>query len=159
MDLRLNKKNNDELGLTFIEVLIAILILGMSISTILGLQFSVMEQALQDKNQRIAMLIARNVLSAIEIDPSSFSNKHINKPASSIIKDFIGNINLDKEELAQYNNFNVELNIQETEIPMITGENIDFIAMKEIHLTVFWGDLDNEQTNVVYFSRAETPQS
>ena len=59
--------NKNLRGFTLIEVVIAVLILSAALVTLLGLQSSILHRALRDEEKQHAMLLARTILSAIEV--------------------------------------------------------------------------------------------
>lgn len=147
-------KNKNEFGLTLIEVLVAVLVLGMSISTIFGLQSSILRRTLQDKNQRTAMLLARTILAKIEIDPDEFSTQDTSMTAAHFIKQKIGDYGYDKESLKEAENYDVFLTIKNQEVPIFSEESgLDIAEMKEIRLKIYWGEADDESIEVVLYTK------
>lgn len=143
-----------ELGLTLVEVLVAILILGLSVSTILGLQSSILRRTLQDRYQRTAMLLARTILAKVEIDPDEFSTQNISMSADRFIRQKIGDYGYDKESLIDAENYNVSLSVKDQEIPVFSEEaGLDIAEMKEIRLNIFWGDANDENIDIIFYCK------
>ena len=167
MDLQLKaeRERASELGLTLIEVLISVLILGLAISTIMGLQGSILRRSIQDRNQRSAMLIARSVLAAIEKDPEAVEEQNTIKPADKLLQELLGDDGIEifksnkKDEGPNddllLNDYKISLNAQNMEVPIPnTDQNsIQLAYLREFKVTVYWGEESDENLEVLYFAR------
>lgn len=137
-------------GFALVEILIAILILGTSLVTLLSLQSSAVQRALRDRNQKNAMLVARSVMSAIEIDPDQVETQDTTMPAGEMIAQLIrSQRDRQDQEIQDFlNTFEANLRVEEVFIPLPGQEPI---LMKKVLLILYWGDGPAEQMQTVYF--------
>lgn len=144
------KRSAKAAGFALVEILIAILILGTSLVTLLSLQSSAVQRALRDRNQKNAMLVARSVMSAIEIDPDQVEYQDTTMPAGEMIAQLIRSQSdrQDEQILEFLNTFEANLRVEEVLVPLPGQEPI---LMKKVLLILYWGDGPTEQMQTVYF--------
>ncbi len=150
-------RSKHERGLTLMEVLIAVLILAFSVTTILGLQSSIVMRALRDKNQRQAMLMARSILAAIEMDPEKVPAQETTKPARELLKNLIPEQKADRDAADGQQLLMATLSAADREFP-VPGKELQIVSLKEIRLRVFWGQNPDEQLDVVYYAPRRVEQ-
>lgn len=136
---------NREIGFTLIEVTFAVLILASSLVTLLGLQSSVLQQAVRDKNKERALLIGRRILSVFESSSDMIEPREVQGDISKIVNDFALPDGDEVTKLQQLN-YTGKLSISEWGIP-----NLDPRAMKRIALTISWGASSLDSLELVYF--------
>lgn len=143
-------------GFTLIEVIFAIVILSGSLIVLLGLQSSAIDKALRDRNQLDAMLLARNILAALEIQEDIIDNS-VQGSALQLIKDFNAVPAEDYEELERFSDFQADLQIEDWQTPAELAEQISDAGplMKKLYLKIFWSDLPDDQIEIVYFVPAK----
>ena len=151
-----NPNIHNSAGFALIEILMAILILGMSLTTLLSLHSSAVQRTLRDRSQKNAMLIARSIMSAIEVDPEQVEGQD----TTMVVKDMLEQLlpsrseSTDKELDLFLENFEANLRVEEVLIPIPGGEPV---LMKKIMLLIFWGDGPAEQLQTLFFVRQELP--
>ncbi len=142
------KNHSSQSGLTLPEVIIAIVLFAGAMITILGLQSSNLARANEDKNKIKAMLAAREILAAIEIqeDPIPLGTQEgtVEKVLSSLID------LPERPEDSIYGNLLVTMNISNVALPLL-GE----AAMQKVEIVVSWGDLPFESFRTSYFIPGE----
>lgn len=158
MDLYSRQKINKS-GFTLVEVIFAIVILTSSLVVLLGLQSSAIDKALRDRNQLDAMLLARSLLSALELEfkekpPESSS---VDSSVIQLLQDHNAVPPEDIAELEGFADFKAELRIEDWQTPPQLAEQIqtDKALMKKLYLRVYWSDLPDDQVDVVYFFPAK----
>ena len=151
----LNKK---EKGFTLVEIAIAILILATSLTVMLGLEQSSIQQTLNDQNKRIALSYARKIMSYIDIPGGDASNGekkidiNVEEERESSLLEFLkeNEINYDIDDEGddikdRLENFHV---ILKTSYPELAGiDKSEIIILVE--LTIFWGESKKEQVKLV----------
>ena len=139
---QLRKKKLD--GFTLIEILIAILIFGVAFVSFFGIQSAALKATALSRDRFDAMLIAKNILSYIEIAEDEITNVNtdgsINDLSRSLSK---GVIKFDPEMVKKYK---AKLNIG-----FFKFQGIDNDALRKISLTVYWGPNPEQSIDVDYF--------
>lgn len=138
------------------EVLVAILVLAFAVSTVLGLQSSLAKRSFRDRNQRQAMLVARSILAAIEMDPSKVEKFRGTKRATELMSQIVPQKQTDKDAAAELENYMAALDVAEREVfvPPTPDGLPQFAMMKEIRLKIFWGEDIDDELDVIYFAPA-----
>lgn len=137
---------------TLMEVLVAVLILAGSLMTLLGMQTTIIERTIRDRNQRQAMLIARSILAAIEIDPESIETQETTVDADKLLRTLTMQAERDDEASEILQDFQARLLVDTLEIPIKEDQ---LIIMKQVLLTLFWGEENDEKLDVVFFMPLE----
>ncbi len=135
-------------GFTLIEVTLAIVILAGSFTILIGLQSAIIERTVRDNNQKQAVMIARQILAAIESEEASSNPVPLQEttaPVQDILDSILG-APFEIPTTLRLEPFQASLMVAYAGIPGVADE-----ALKRIDLTVFWGDSINEQLHVVLF--------
>jgi hypothetical protein len=135
-------------GLTLIEVIFAIILFAGAMITILGLQSSNLSRTLEDKNKIRAMLAAREILAAIEIQEETLEPGNRSGSVEDIIAGLI-NHPKDKEN-SPHQGLLAQLDIENVALPEIGPT-----ALQKTTVTVSWGDLPFEQFKTSFFLSGE----
>lgn len=144
-----NNKGKNE-GFTLIEVIFAIIILASSLTVLLGLQSAAVSKGLRDRNQLQAMLLAKNILAAIEIKPE-VDETNTTETVARLLEDFNAVPSLDDTEKESYNGMYAKLVIEEWQNPDILTDKVNENVLKRVYLKIFWGDFPEDQMEIVYF--------
>jgi Tfp pilus assembly protein PilV len=144
--------NLKEEGFALVEVLISIMILGMSFVVLLSLQTAAVRKTIRDRNHQDAMLVARSIMSAIEIDIDRLEEQEINMPAQQMIRELIGSESNEQDEAEEefLNKYNANLSVTKTEIP-VPLPNIEPIRLKKILLNLTWSENPQDRLETVFF--------
>ena len=151
MDLR-PKQEMKAAGFTLMEVTIALLVLASALVVLLGLQSSSVQRAVRDRSQQEAMLAARSILAAIEIGAEDLETQDTTDSAAALFEKLTGGARQDEEDRLS-EKYQANLRVEELEIPVPNtdpkfAENP--IRLKQVILTVFWGESPNDQLRVVF---------
>ncbi len=139
-------------GFTLIEVIMAVVILSGSLVVLLGLQSAAVSKALRDRNQLKAMMAARQILAAIEIQ-SETEPRSETETVYRLMENLNALPTADEELQELYNNMNAELEIAEWPNPealsALTDGESNFL--NRVRLRIFWGEFPDDQLEIVYF--------
>jgi prepilin-type N-terminal cleavage/methylation domain-containing protein len=138
---------------TLIEVSIAILILAGALIVLLGLQSSLISRTLADERSQQAMLLARRILTAIELESEGLPVEERRFDGLKALEEFdmLGDERQDSERLRD---FMVTLKVDSVGLPGVGEE-----AMRRVDLSVAWGGGSaSEQIEVLYFVPIEPKQ-
>ncbi len=148
-----NPSKANELGFTLIEITLAILMLGGALTVFLGLQTAAVQKALRDKQQFKAMLLARSLMSGIELNNNNIDEQETIKSAYDRLEEL--NIPVDEKEENQYDRFETILKVEKILIPLPIPDPSGLpqdIEMKKFVLTLTWGDNPEDTFDITYFS-------
>ena len=147
-----NKPRNSA-GFTLIEIIIAVMILAVSLTTLLGLQSSATQTAIQTRNKQEAILTSRAIMSAIEYAGGVIKNQSTKGSASDVALRF-----LSQEATAP-------IVAQEKRIPLTAAltiedwpmEGLPANSLKKVTLTIGWGPKPEDSVTTYYFVAAKIP--
>ncbi len=133
--LALTPRIRGQAGFTLIEITVAIVILATSLIILLGLQSSSVQRAVYDRNAQQAMLIAREILSAIDIakDPGLLGEA-FGSP-EEVLRDVLGSASLPADGLDPAGKFDVDLKFEEIELPI---PNLGSEHLRKATLAIRW---------------------
>ncbi|NMC61975.1 MAG: type II secretion system protein [SAR324 cluster bacterium] len=142
-----------ENGFTLLEIIIAVAILSTSLVTLLGLQSSIMQQAIKDRDRQNALLVGRRVLAALETseNPIAVGVK------SGRIREILAGFAASEDDRSTGNDpaldLQSELQVDYLKLPGVESEQ----AIKKVVLRIFWGSSVEDSLEVLYLS-PETDQ-
>ena len=141
-------KINNISGFTFIEILIALIILGSATTIIFSLQSANVSATVRDSQAQKAILIARSIMSQIESIEETIENTNKNGTAFTILDSLNAPVppNMGMRELET---FTANLVIEYWNVPNI--EEIPKSSLRRVLLTVAWGDTDRDKVEFYYF--------
>ncbi|NLF26237.1 MAG: hypothetical protein GX589_11355 [Deltaproteobacteria bacterium] len=146
---------------TLIEVTIALLVLASSLVVLLGLQTSSVQRSLRDRAQQEAMLAARSILSAIEINSTDLEAQDTTDSAAELLRKLTKAHSAPQTELLP-DKYQANLRVEDLEIPVPNtdpkfAENM--IGLKQVLLTIFWGERPDQELRVVFLVPSEIKKS
>lgn len=144
-----------ERGFTFIEVIIAVMLLAAAMSVLIGLESSAVQRLIYDRNTQQAMLAARRIMSMIEIheDDLSFANQ-LQGPVLTVLNQLGAPISGNEQERIALESLNASVMIEPWTPP---GNNIDENSMNRVTLSIAWGPTPDEAFTIMYFIPAPEP--
>jgi len=145
---------------TLMEVTIAVLILSTALITLLGLQSSLLTRSLRDEEKQQAMLLARSILSAIEVKNRDIDTQDSTSTVDELLDKLALNIRDEgSEETLKKFDFMARLKVENVSIKDLK-ENV----MKSVSLTIYSSDASIDQDGkiqdafeVVYLIALEDP--
>jgi prepilin-type N-terminal cleavage/methylation domain-containing protein len=138
-----------ERGFTFIEVIIAVMLLAAATSVLIGLESSAVQRLIYDRNTQQAMLAARRIISMIEInqDDLSLANQ-LQGTVPTVLNQLGVPAGNDEQERLALESLNASVLIEPWTPP---GNNIEENAMNKITLNIAWGPTPDEVFTILYF--------
>lgn len=140
---------------TLIEITIAILILASGLVILLGLQSSSIARAVRDRDKLQAMLLARQVLAAIESAKEPVQNQERVSSAEAMLEELLPE---GRKVAAYYDNslrrFQLRLKVGNWELPI---PNFPPQQVKRLDLTVAWSNSPLDSLTITYFIPEEPP--
>ena len=135
-------------GFTFIEIMIALIILATAVSTLLGMQGAAIARTVRDKDAQQAMLLARRIMASIEaIPPGVNLDPFEDKPALSALQQFGIPDPADEASKQALSPFKVSMGIGDLTLPL---PNVEEQPLTKINLQIYWGSQPDEMFSVTY---------
>jgi Tfp pilus assembly protein PilV len=123
-------------GFTLMEVTIAVLILSTALITLLGLQSSILKRSLRDEEKQQAMLLARTILSAIEVKNKDIDDQDSTTTVEALFEKLQLNLKDEgNEENIKKFSFMAHLKVENVSVKDV-GDNL----MKSVSLTIYSKD-------------------
>ncbi len=135
-------------GFTLIEVVVAVIILGGSLLVLLGLQTSIVERTFRQSKEQKAVLIAREILSAIEVSDNPIQEGVFEGAPEDVIKNFLPNNKEEEIEDTDKTEFLARVEITNWTLP---GAEV-VMVMNKFNVEVSWGPNDNERVKALFFA-------
>ncbi len=136
-------------GFTLIEVALALVILGGSLVVLLGLQSSIIQRTIRDTRKQRAMLLAREILSAIEASQTPPVPQTTDGSVSDVLEVQLTTPDTNRKENPEDREFVAKLDVTLVGIPNVAPD-----AMRKVVLTISWGPGDLDQFTTVYFTQS-----
>ncbi len=142
------RKIVSDAGFTIMEIIIAVLVLAIGLTTLIGLQTASVDQTLRDRSREIALLAGRRILAQIEADEDGVELANQEKRLDQLLKEFTGDVGdtISDAELRELQAFNARLEIVNWGIEQLNPE-----AMIKVILQISWGASDLDSVELVYF--------
>jgi prepilin-type N-terminal cleavage/methylation domain-containing protein len=137
-------------GFTFIEVTVALALLAVAASILIGMQGAAVRRTLRDTNAQTAMLVARRIMASIEIlSDAEFS---LATQSNSPVKDLMQQLNIsgigERTESPALDAMTASVSVDDIEIPIPMNESVE--QMRRIVLRLSWGTGSDESIQLVY---------
>lgn len=141
-----NFADQQEAGLTLLEIMISLILLAGALIILLGLQTSVLARTGEDQQRLTAMLLARQILAVVESSEEPLENETMEGSIATVL-DKLGAPDPDDEQrLRKMSAYQAHLRIQDLPIP-----NIEGAIMKHLVLSISWGARPDDVFKVDYF--------
>lgn len=144
-EVRKHRQKSNESGFTLLEVTIAVVILSMSLITLLGLEGSVVQQTVRDRQRQEALLVGRRILAALEVSEEPPVPGTQTMRAGELLKSLL-NVEEDKRRDPSLD-MPVTMKVDFWKLPGV--ENPE--AVKKVVLTIEFGPSELDTLDVVYF--------
>lgn len=144
-----NKGAHSSAGFTLLEIIIAVMVLAVSLTTLLGLQSSATDEAIRTRNKHRAMLAAREVMAALENEGGDLKPSKINGSIDDILDRYM------PEGLKKEGSKEESLPLMgELEIAFWNIKSLPENSLLKATLKVYWSNNPQDEINVVYFIAA-----
>ena len=134
-------------GFTLIEVVIALVILGSAMVVLLGLQSSILKRTIEEQRKQRAMLLARQVMTAVESQDDLPIEGSLTGRIDEILSGLHMISNTDQTLSDDDLTFRAEFNTSDWGIPGVADK-----AMRKFELIMRWGEAPDESLTVIYFT-------
>lgn len=140
-------KKKSQKAFTLIEITIAVFMLASALVVLLGLEQSNISRTLNDQNRKIALGLARKVMSAIELEKIEIN---VDEEKDGKVLDFFkqNNIEYDKDEKDRLENFSVVLKASSPNLAGFEQDNL----IKLIELKISWGETHRESLSIIRYT-------
>ena len=129
------KLKRSSAGLTLIEVIFAIILFAGAMITLLGLQSSNLARTREDRNKVRAMLAAREILSAVEIQDEPLDVGSKDGSVDDIFDGLVPKAPKSESATDPHDGLSARLEVENFALPDI-GET----ALQKVTVSIFWGD-------------------
>jgi len=144
----MRRTSHNQSGFTFIEVMVALIILASAAGILIGLQSSAIARTIRDKNAQHAMLLGRRIMASVEaMGPQGLVGDFEGEPALNALQKWTipePTEDSDKKALAP---FYVSLTSEDLVLPL---PNISQDPMKKMLLRISWGKEVDETFIIMY---------
>ncbi len=143
------RSRRSQRGFTLAEITIAVLVLSAAVIVMISLQSASVDSSFRDERRQKALLAARAIFSALEIQEDPPENIDITGSLADIIKkqDALKGLT-DWNELKVLNPFQAHLTIQNAPLPI---KQIPQDALKKVSLQVSWSGSSADMVELFYF--------
>ncbi len=144
----MRRTSKNESGFTFIEVMVALIILASASGILVGMQSSAIARTIRDKNAQQGMLLARRIMASIEtLGPTGLVGNFDNEPALNALQKWTIPDPTDDAEKKALAPFSVSMSSDDLVLPLPnTSQN----PMKKVLLRVSWGQEVDESFIIMY---------
>jgi prepilin-type N-terminal cleavage/methylation domain-containing protein len=132
-------------GFTVIEIVIATALLAISLATYLGVQSAIVGGVLRSRNEFTASLIARSILSGIELRGAAADLKSGDYSTEQAYEQFKLPYPDSEVERAALSRFSVKLQAEPWKLTS------DVEGLTQITLDIIWGDESRDKVQYTYF--------
>jgi len=147
--LALSKKDSQS-GFTFIEVTVALALLAVAASILIGMQGAAVKRTLRDISAQEAMLVARRIMASIELLKDSDAS--LPSQSSGSVRDLLQQLNItgigEKPGSSAIDRMTASISVDELQIQMPYEEKLE--QMKLVTLKLSWGPGSDEWIQLVY---------
>jgi len=142
-------EHHQEQGFTFVEVIVALTLLAVAASLLIGLEGAAVRRTMRDTQAQQAMLAARRIMSSIEaMRTKEFTLGNVdNQPAAAVIQQLGGPASDDPSETKALDLLGATIQVEDWVLPLPQTEST---PLKRILLKVAWGTEVDESISVLY---------
>ena len=149
-NLRVYRRDPATWGLTMIEVIFAIILFAGAMITLLGLQSSNLSRTREDRNKVRAMLAAREILSAVEIQEDALEPGLKRGTLDEIFNGLVPKPPRSNEEIDPHQGLEASLEVENVALPEI-GQT----ALQKVIVTIYWGGGPLDFFKTTFFTPGE----
>lgn len=143
------KANNQ--GFTIVEIAVAVAILGVALTTLIGMQTRMLDTYLNEKSRTRAAFYGQYIMSIVEVDPE------VPEPGTDS-----GTLRSKLEEIGYFDDNKQGIKPEEVKgwnyVLETTSEAFQVIedAYRRVDLTIEWGESEEETFKLVYYVKSPT---
>jgi len=140
------RAENNSSGFTLVEIVVSVVILGMGLTSLIGIQSNYIDGYIREENLTRAAMYGQYIMSMIEVEvdpPESGKN-------SGNLDNYLKELgyfdeNFKDGEHVSLDGWNFELDVESVDILLITD------AMKRVDLTISWSEYDLDSFRLIYY--------
>jgi prepilin-type N-terminal cleavage/methylation domain-containing protein len=142
-------RSRQQRGFTFIEVTVALALLAVASSILIGMQGAAVRRTIRDANAQAAMLVARRIMASIELlKDSEFM---LSTQSAGPVRDLLQQLNIsgigERPESSAIDQMTSSVTVDELEL-LLPQEKQE--KMKRIVVRLAWGPGADESMQIVY---------
>lgn len=144
----MRRTSHTQAGFTFIEVMVALIIMASASGILVGMQSSAIARTIRDKNAQQGMLLGRRIMASIEaLGPQGIVGNFDGDPAISALQKWSIPDPTDEIEKSALAPFVVSFASEDLVVPLPnTGQD----PMKKMLLRITWGKEIDESFTIIY---------
>lgn len=144
-----------ERGFTLAEIAVAVAILGLALTTLVGLHTNMLNTYFNENNRIKAGFYARYIMTMLEVQPDPPAEGNDQGDLESYLDSF-GYFGADdalgSKNKSEFEGWSYALNVESTDLPLLED------ALMRVELEIAWGENDDQYYRLIYFvsSRSES---
>lgn len=140
----------NQAGFTIVEIIAAVVILGMSLTTLIGIQSNYLDAYLRDDARTKASLYGQYILTMLEVEPEPpQAGKKSGKLSSYLDSLNYFDKNLSKESVPEIEDWEYTL---ESSDFMPFGEQTE-ASLRKVVLSISWGETIMDEFKIIYYMK------
>lgn len=144
----MRKASSTQTGFTFIEVMVALIILASASGILVGMQSSAIARTIRDKNAQQGMLLGRRIMASVEaLGPQGLIGDFDGEPALNALQKWTIPDPTDDTEKRALAPFYVRMTTEDVVLPL---PNTSQDPMKKVLLRISWGKEVDESFFITY---------
>ncbi len=148
----MRRTSQSQAGFTFIEVMVALIILASASGILVGMQSSAIARTIRDKNAQQGMLLARRIMASVEaLGPQGLMDGFEGEPALNALQKWSIPEPTEEAEKRALAPFFVSMVVEDFILPL---PNVDQDPMKKMTLRITWGRESDESFIITYLMAA-----
>ncbi len=150
LDSKVESKKNS--GFTLVEITIAVSLLGVAFTTLVGLEMMYAKRAILDRNLTQAALATQYLLTNMETERRPPENGEQTQPLAEALEKagYFQELPDDSLSAETFAGWDVTTKVDSLDIATLQD------ALRKVQITVQWGPGANENYTITYFMRNET---
>jgi prepilin-type N-terminal cleavage/methylation domain-containing protein len=138
-----------ERGFTFFEVMVALALLAVAASILIGMEGAAIRRTLRDTNAQQAMLAARRIMAAVETmkEPDFNLSNQNNRPVLDVLQELGAPNPTDPTALEALQNISASITVEDWILPIPNAESS---PMKRVAVSLSWGPQADDRFDVLF---------
>lgn len=144
----LKRRAHHQRGFTFLEIIIALMILASGAGILIGLESATIQRTIEDRTVQQAMLAARRIMAAIEtIAPPDQVTSLPRQPLITLLQELKAPPVASPEEKMALERYTAEVQVEVFPLPL---PNIEPNPLQMVSLKIFWSERPADLFEIQY---------
>jgi prepilin-type N-terminal cleavage/methylation domain-containing protein len=144
----LKRRAHHQRGFTFLEIIIALMILASGAGILIGLESATIQRTIEDRTVQQAMLAARRIMAAIEtIAPPDQVTSLPRQPLITLLQELKAPPGASPEEKMALERYTAEVQVEVFPLPL---PNIEPNPLQMVSLKIFWSERPADLFEIQY---------